>query len=120
MELPIIVPRANCTSNATSPRSQHCFLSHSTFRFKKKKKKKRKFLFVMNRGWALRGNVHRELTSSADNVTVSQGTFYLPHWITMWNVCSLGYSSQADRLMTTLWISAKLTGRCSWVVTTIK
>ena len=38
---------------------------------KKKRRRKRKFLFVMNRGRVLRGNVHRELTSSADNVTVS-------------------------------------------------
>lgn len=29
----------------SSPRNQHCFLSHSTFQFEKKK-----FLFVMNRG----------------------------------------------------------------------
>lgn len=41
MELPIIVPRANCTSNTTSPRNQHCFPSHSTFRLKKRKRKRK-------------------------------------------------------------------------------
>lgn len=116
VELPMIVPRANCTSHSPSPRNQHCFLSHSTFRFKKKEKKKeRQFLFVMNRGRVLRGNVHKELTSWADNVTVSQGTFCLSHWVPMWNVCSLGYPSGDDRLMATLWVSAKPTGRWSWV-----